>query len=88
MHNSRILEDRLQGLVHAASGYHQVLAANRQLYNEVQDLKGNLPASLSQMHRLIENLTDIAVSQGTSEFIVGSDRSFQDNLQNTLLWTL
>ncbi|KAG1365268.1 hypothetical protein COCNU_12G002680 [Cocos nucifera] len=32
----------LQILVHAASGYHKVLEENRKLYNQVQDLKGNI----------------------------------------------
>jgi kinesin family protein C2/C3 len=27
-------------MARAAAGYHKVLAENRQLYNEVQDLKG------------------------------------------------
>ncbi|KAH7431572.1 hypothetical protein KP509_08G055800 [Ceratopteris richardii] len=36
------LRTKLQGLAEAASGYHKVLAENRQLYNEVQDLKGNI----------------------------------------------
>ncbi|XVF13121.1 hypothetical protein REPUB_Repub08aG0180900 [Reevesia pubescens] len=33
---------RLKGLVDAAENYHSVLAENRRLYNEVQDLKGNI----------------------------------------------
>lgn len=32
----------LKGLVDAAQNYHAVLAENRKLYNEVQDLKGNI----------------------------------------------
>ncbi|KAI5655474.1 hypothetical protein M9H77_32661 [Catharanthus roseus] len=32
----------LNGLVDAAQNYHMVLAENRKLYNEVQDLKGNI----------------------------------------------
>ncbi|CAN6468314.1 unnamed protein product [Victoria cruziana] len=32
----------LQGLAQAASGYHKVLEENRQLYNQVQDLKGSI----------------------------------------------
>eukprot|EP01018_Ginkgo_biloba_P002892 Gb_07814 [translate_table: standard] len=36
------LEEQLKGLANAATGYHKVLAENRQLYNEVQDLKGNI----------------------------------------------
>ncbi|KAL3498846.1 hypothetical protein ACH5RR_041578 [Cinchona calisaya] len=32
----------LKGLVDAAHSYHAVLAENRKLYNEVQDLKGNI----------------------------------------------
>lgn len=31
---------KLKGLVDAAQNYHTVLAENRKLYNEVQDLKG------------------------------------------------
>lgn len=31
---------RLKGLADAAENYHTVLAENRRLYNEVQDLKG------------------------------------------------
>uniref|UniRef100_A0A6N2K0C1 Kinesin motor domain-containing protein n=1 Tax=Salix viminalis TaxID=40686 RepID=A0A6N2K0C1_SALVM len=33
---------KLKGLVDAAANYHSVLAENRRLYNEVQDLKGNI----------------------------------------------
>lgn len=40
-------EEELQTLIAAASGYHKVLAENRQLYNEVQDLKGNLKLETS-----------------------------------------
>ncbi|KAL2239016.1 UNVERIFIED_CONTAM: Kinesin-like protein KIN-14I [Sesamum indicum] len=32
----------IHGLAHAASGYHRVLEENRKLYNQVQDLKGNI----------------------------------------------
>ncbi|KAK6941041.1 Calponin homology domain [Dillenia turbinata] len=32
----------IQGLAHAASGYHRVLEENRKLYNQVQDLKGSI----------------------------------------------
>lgn len=37
----------VHGLAHAASGYHRVLEENRKLYNQVQDLKGNI----HQLHR-------------------------------------
>jgi hypothetical protein len=37
------LENELQGMARAASAYHKVLAENRALYNEVQDLKGVSP---------------------------------------------
>jgi kinesin family protein C2/C3 len=51
-----MLEGQLQGLVHAASGYHQVLADNRQLYNEVQDLKGEFVKNHArQRKKLCEN---------------------------------
>lgn len=33
---------RLKGLVDAAENYHRVLAENQRLFNEVQELKGNL----------------------------------------------
>ncbi|KAA8520832.1 hypothetical protein F0562_011505 [Nyssa sinensis] len=33
---------KLKGLIDAAENYHMVLAENRKLYNEVQDLKGNI----------------------------------------------
>ncbi|KAJ7561853.1 hypothetical protein O6H91_03G044200 [Diphasiastrum complanatum] len=36
------LQSQLEGVVAAATSYHKVLAENRKLYNEVQDLKGNI----------------------------------------------
>ncbi|EFJ12333.1 hypothetical protein SELMODRAFT_124154 [Selaginella moellendorffii] len=36
------LESHIKGLAAAASGYQKVLLENRKLYNEVQDLKGNI----------------------------------------------
>lgn len=36
------LGKHLQSLAHAASGYQRVLEENRKLYNQVQDLKGNI----------------------------------------------
>ncbi|KAK8938740.1 Kinesin-4 [Platanthera zijinensis] len=33
---------KLKGLIDAAENYHTVLAENRKLYNEVQELKGNI----------------------------------------------
>ncbi|XP_076883583.1 kinesin-like protein KIN-14I [Bidens hawaiensis] len=36
------LGHHILGLAHAASGYHRVLEENRKLYNQVQDLKGNI----------------------------------------------
>ncbi|XP_021754175.1 kinesin-like protein KIN-14J [Chenopodium quinoa] len=38
----QILGTKLKELVDAAENYHMVLAENRKLYNEVQDLKGNI----------------------------------------------
>ncbi|RLN17661.1 hypothetical protein C2845_PM02G28600 [Panicum miliaceum] len=37
-----LLGRHLFSLAHAASGYHKVLEENRKLYNQVQDLKGNI----------------------------------------------
>lgn len=34
---------KLKELAHAAENYHSVLAENRQLFNEVQELKGSVP---------------------------------------------
>ncbi|XP_029127714.1 kinesin-like protein KIN-14J [Cajanus cajan] len=58
---------KLKGLAEAAENYHVVLAENRKLYNEVQDLKGNirvycrirpfLPGQ-SQSHTAIEFVGD------------------------------
>ncbi|GAV83866.1 Kinesin domain-containing protein/CH domain-containing protein [Cephalotus follicularis] len=58
---------KLKGLVDAAENYHVVLAENRKLYNEVQDLKGNirvycrirpfLPGQ-SKKHTTIEHMGD------------------------------
>lgn len=39
---SRISGTKLKGLADAAENYHMVLTENRRLYNEVQDLKGNI----------------------------------------------
>ncbi|KAL3625998.1 Kinesin-like protein KIN-14I [Castilleja foliolosa] len=39
MHNIGL---HINGLAHAASGYHRVLDENRRLYNQVQDLKGSI----------------------------------------------
>ncbi|OIV95085.1 hypothetical protein TanjilG_21475 [Lupinus angustifolius] len=36
------LSKQLYGLASAASGYHKVIEENRKLYNQVQDLKGNI----------------------------------------------
>ncbi|KAF5454141.1 hypothetical protein F2P56_023828 [Juglans regia] len=36
------LGKHLHGLAHAASGYQRILEENRKLYNQVQDLKGNI----------------------------------------------
>ena len=43
---------KLNGLAEAASEYHKVAAENRELYNQVQDLKGNsLFSSRTNPHR-------------------------------------
>lgn len=34
--------EHLHSLAHAASGYRKVLEDNRKLYNQVQDLKGDM----------------------------------------------
>ncbi|KAG5135437.1 hypothetical protein JHK82_020168 [Glycine max] len=66
---------KLKGLAEAAENYHVVIAENRKLYNEVQDLKGNirvycrirpfLPGQ-SQSHTTIEFVGD------DGELIVGN----------------
>ncbi|KAG4398290.1 hypothetical protein GLYMA_08G014800v4 [Glycine max] len=52
---------KLKGLAEAAENYHVVIAENRKLYNEVQDLKGQ-----SQSHTTIEFVGD------DGELIVGN----------------
>lgn len=39
-----LLGKHMQILAHAASGYRKVLEENRKLYNQVQDLKGDILA--------------------------------------------
>lgn len=39
---SCIIGMHINGLAHAASGYRRVLEENRKLYNQVQDLKGDI----------------------------------------------
>ncbi|KAK2965214.1 hypothetical protein RJ640_019969 [Escallonia rubra] len=45
----------IRGLAHAASGYHKVLEENRKLYNQVQDLKGEV---FSDTRPLIRSVLD------------------------------
>lgn len=40
-----VLVKHLNSLAQSASGYHKVLAENRKLYNQVQDIKGEIPIS-------------------------------------------
>ena len=35
-------DTKLHGLAQAAAEYHKVVAENRELYNQVQDLKGKI----------------------------------------------
>lgn len=61
----KVLEDRLMGLANAATNYHKVLEENRQLYNEVQDLKGNIRVYC----RVRPFLTGQSAKQTTIEYI-------------------
>ncbi|KAG9158516.1 hypothetical protein Leryth_016174 [Lithospermum erythrorhizon] len=47
-------EFELKGLVDAAQNYHVVLDENRRLYNEVQDLKGNIRVYWKDTHRMFK----------------------------------
>ncbi|KAG0613123.1 hypothetical protein M758_6G078800 [Ceratodon purpureus] len=60
-----VLEEQLQGMARAASGYHKVLAENRLLYNEVQDLKGNIRVYC----RVRPFLTEEAGRQTTLDYV-------------------
>ncbi|KAH9313214.1 hypothetical protein KI387_028249, partial [Taxus chinensis] len=59
------LENHLQGVLQAAEGYHNVLEENRQLYNQVQDLKG----SIRVYCRIRPFLPGQASSQTTVDFV-------------------
>ncbi|XP_035548982.1 kinesin-like protein KIN-14G [Juglans regia] len=75
------LGKHLHGLAHAASGYQRVLEENRKLYNQVQDLKGNIrvycrvrpfltgqPNRLSTVGHIEEgNITIVAPSKYSKE---------------------
>ena len=39
-------DTKLNGLAQAAAEYHKVVAENRELYNQVQDLKGKIKSGL------------------------------------------
>ncbi|XP_068636495.1 kinesin-like protein KIN-14C isoform X2 [Aristolochia californica] len=56
---------KLKGLAEAAQNYHAVLAENRKLYNEVQDLKGNIRVYC----RVRPFLPGQAARQSTIEYI-------------------
>jgi len=45
-------------MARAASGYHKVLAENRMLYNEVQDLKGAFRVLTSVVEVLRTNINE------------------------------
>ncbi|KAJ7546715.1 hypothetical protein O6H91_08G051300 [Diphasiastrum complanatum] len=59
------LQVELEALSAAASGYHKVLAENRELYNEVQDLKGNIRVYC----RVRPSLVDQKGREGTVDYI-------------------
>lgn len=59
------LGKHMRGLAQAAAGYHKVLEENRQLYNQVQDLKG----SIRVYCRVRPFLPGQANSQSTVDFI-------------------
>lgn len=55
-------EGQLQGLIQAASGYHNVLAENRRLYNEVQDLKGKVKSESLFLRVKISRFRSVEIS--------------------------
>ncbi|KAK1436232.1 hypothetical protein QVD17_02011 [Tagetes erecta] len=81
---------KIQGLVDAAQNYHAVLRENRKLYNEVQDLKGNIRVycrirpflkGQSQKQTTIEYIGDNGelVVTNPSKIAKESHRSFKFN---------
>ncbi|XP_054786853.1 kinesin-like protein KIN-14I [Prosopis cineraria] len=78
----------INGLAHAASGYHRVLEENRKLYNQVQDLKGSirvycrvrpfLPGQ-SSFSSTVENIEDGTITINVSSKNGKGRRSFNFN---------
>ncbi|KAI9082559.1 hypothetical protein K1719_035428 [Acacia pycnantha] len=78
----------INGLAHAASGYHRVLEENRKLYNQVQDLKGSIrvycrvrPFLPGQSNFLstVENIEDGTITINVSSKNGKGRRSFNFN---------
>ncbi|KAI3445386.1 hypothetical protein Pfo_002051 [Paulownia fortunei] len=61
------LGKHLNGLAHAASGYQKVLEENRKLYNQVQDLKGNIRVYCRVRPFLPGQPTGLSIVEGIDE---------------------
>ena len=75
----------VHGLASAASGYHRVLEENRKLYNQVQDLKGNIrvycrvrPGRLD-FQSVVENIEERTITINTPPKYGKGCRSFNFN---------
>nr|GEW72408.1 kinesin-like protein KIN-14I isoform X1 [Tanacetum cinerariifolium] len=75
----------VHGLASAASGYHRVLEENRKLYNQVQDLKGNIrvycrvrPGRLD-FQSVVENIEEGTITINTPAKYGKGCRSFNFN---------
>ncbi|KAL8191994.1 hypothetical protein R6Q57_028115 [Mikania cordata] len=73
------------GLANAASGYHRVLEENRKLYNQVQDLKGNIrvycrvrPGRLN-VQSVVDNIEEGTITINTPAKYGKGCRSFNFN---------
>ncbi|KAJ0581788.1 putative minus-end-directed kinesin ATPase [Helianthus annuus] len=75
----------VHGLANAASGYHRVLEENRKLYNQVQDLKGNIrvycrvrPGKLN-LQSVVDNIEEGTITINTPAKYGKGCRSFNFN---------
>ncbi|MFS7942320.1 putative minus-end-directed kinesin ATPase [Helianthus anomalus] len=75
----------VHGLATAASGYHRVLEENRKLYNQVQDLKGNIRVycrvrpGRSDFQSVVDNIEEGTISINTPVKYGKGCRSFNFN---------
>ncbi|KAF7805073.1 kinesin-like protein KIN-14G [Senna tora] len=75
------LSNHLQGLASAASGYHKVVEENRNLYNQLQDLKGNIRVYcrvrpfLGEQSKHLSSISNIEEGTGSISIITTPSRN-------------